>query len=228
MKTLFPLSLGCLFALLPVPCRAAPIVVYDNFGPGQTYDTTGAYSVTGAAVPRLGQGEEALSFTPASTVTLHSLLLPLTYLTGTNSLLVSLRADAGGQPAPTALESFTFTGLPTFFNSAVVEADSTLDPLLQAGLTYWVTVFPGAADTGGGWLLNSTGAVGRSFSSDGSTWTSTPTNTSPALEVLGDPAAVPEPPTLALLLLLGVGVAATAWWQGRRSGVRPAPTGGPG
>jgi hypothetical protein len=196
MKTNLILSLGFVVALFAASSEASPIVVYNNFGPGQTYNSTGAYSITGASIPRLGEGEEALAFTPATTVALVSVQLPLEYIQGTNSLIVSLRPDVGGQPGTTPIESFTFTGLSA--TSTVVEGDSVLLPHLNVGVTYWIAVFPGGADTAGGWLLNSTGAVGRSFSANGSTWTNTPADTSPALEVLGNP--VPEPGSAVLLV----------------------------
>ncbi len=208
MKTIFALSLALVVGLAAVAAATPFGVLYDNFGAGQSYNSSGAYSITGSSIPRLGEGEEAVAFTPATTVKFSSVQLPLEYLQGTNSFIVSLRADAGGQPATTAMESFTFNGLSA--TSTIVEGDSVTTPVLDAGVTYWIAVFPGGSDSAAGWLLNSTGAVGRSFSSDGATWTATPSDTAPALAVFGT--QVPEPGSATLLV---TGLLCLAAWRWR-------------
>ncbi len=215
MKAIAVLSVCSLVTLAAARCEASPIVLYDNFGPSQSYNTTNAYSVTGADFPRLGLTEGAVAFTPASNVTFSSVQLPVANVEGTNSLMIGLYADAGGQPSATPLESFTFTGLTTYPASGLIEGDSVLHPLLLAGATYWIAALPIASDTGDAWFLNSTGAVGRSYN-NGAGWVATPTDTAPALEVLGA-APAPEPSTRAMLIALGVGLAVIATFKHSRA-----------
>jgi hypothetical protein len=190
----------------------ASIVVYSDFGPGQTYgsslnDAAGATSFIGEDV---GYADP---FTPASTVTFASVLLPLSSVAGTKSLVVSLRPSVSGSPgAP--IESFTVTGLPSFPTSTVYQLNSLLDPVLTAGSTYWIAIFPGGSNTVAGWNFDSVGVNGGAANVNGSnTWTQNPDNTSSAFEVLGNPLATPEPASLSMLAGLG---ACTMMWIGKR------------
>jgi PEP-CTERM motif len=204
------------FAILPVRADASPIAVYDNFGPGQSYDTGDSWAVLSVA----GHSGQALAvpFSPASTVTLDAVLLPLNYLSGTNSVVVSLHPDVGGQPGATSLESFTLTGLPTEPTSTVFQLNSVSEPVLDAGTTYWIAAFPGSSETEAGWLWNSTGALGFSGTLDGgNTWVydDNPDYPAPALEVLGNQVATPEPSVL--MMLAGLGVCTVEWRRRRKS-----------
>jgi hypothetical protein len=42
MRVIFTCAVCSAFALLPALSAASPIVVYNNFGAGQSYDTSGA------------------------------------------------------------------------------------------------------------------------------------------------------------------------------------------
>jgi hypothetical protein len=130
MRTICFLAVLSVFAVLPARSKADPIVIYDNFGPGQTYTSGSGYAISGPTNPTYGgQAAISLSFTPSTKVTFDSVLLPLGLISGTNSVTVSLRPEVSGQPGATPLESFTLTGLPTYPASTVFQLNSLLDPV---------------------------------------------------------------------------------------------------
>jgi hypothetical protein len=200
----------------------ASIVVYSDFGPGQTYgsslnDAAGSTSFIGE---QIGYADP---FTPTSTVTFASVVLPLSSVSGTKSLIVSLRPSVSGQPG-SPLESFTVTGLPSFPTSTVYTLNSLLNPVLTAGSTYWIAIFPGGSNTVAGWNFDSVGVNGGAANVNGSaTWTHNPDNTSSAFEVLGN--AVPTPEPASLSMLAGLGACAAAWVGKRRRARRAGVVG---
>jgi hypothetical protein len=243
MKKLRTVSLTLILLATTVsPAAASPILVYNNFGdpsisgheealfdpstqlaelddqasePDNSSEVFGADgpSIEGSSVG-VGFSAAALSFTPTTNVTFHSLEVAVEVDPG--SLIASLAMDGGGHPGA-VLESFTFTG--PLAPGPVVEGDSTKHPMLKAGTTYWITLFPGDSNTNGLWFLNSTGAEEFSSSSDGTNWT-VQEGASPVLEVEGDPtigsaigAPIPEPSTLVILTLSLVGMAGYHAWQ---------------
>jgi hypothetical protein len=203
MKTIFRLAVLSLFAILPTRSDASAIVVYNNFGAGQSYNPTTGWAAEGPDA-FFGPGAVAEPFTPASTVTFDAVLLPLSNFAGTNSVIVSLRPDVGGQPGTTPIESFPLTGISTSPTSTVYQLNSIADPVLNAGTTYWIALFAGGNNTEAAWMFNSTGADQFSSSHDGgNTWFNGFPNTAPAMEVLGNAVATPEPSALAMLAGLG-------------------------
>jgi hypothetical protein len=197
----------------------ADFVVYSDFGPGQTYGT-GYYSISGGGsdpgpVPGYGFAL-AQSFVPTSNFLFTSVELALTDIVGTNAITVSLMSDAGGHPG-TILESFSVTGLTRYPGSVLETLVSTTNTPLNAGTTYWIAAMPVSLDTAAGWMINSTGATGRSRTvNDYVTWVALAED-SAAFEVTGvQVTSVPEPSSLTLL---SIGAAALAAWRwGRRPG----------
>jgi hypothetical protein len=204
----------------------ADFIIYSNFGPDQTYGA-GYYSVSGGGGPGSegppdGYGHAiAESFAPTVNALFQSVALPLGYVGNagtTNAFTIALMSDAGGHPG-SILESFAVSDVPLYPDSAIETLVSTAHTPLFAGTTYWIAAIPVAANTAGGWFINSTGAIGVSDTgNDGLTW-SAHSDPSAAFQVLGVQ-AVPEPSSLALL---GVGGALLTGWQRRRKrGQAPA------
>jgi hypothetical protein len=200
------------FVLLPAQSKADPIVVFNDFGPGQTYGPN-AWIVENDEP--LQQGV-ALSFTPSTTVTFNSVLVPLSYVNGLDILQLNLSADVDGLPSKTPLLSGEVAGMPVFPAGEVVGL-TPLDDLptvaLTAGETYWITVttVPNNGDTSAAWFQNSVGATGVGFTSqDGF---SAESLTSPAMEILGNLLSTSEPASLALL---GTGLLAVGAVRGLR------------
>ncbi len=111
--------------------------IYNTFGPGDSYDTLGSWTVSSAQ-------SVATAFTVSSASNLSSISLVLS--AGTN-YTVSLTTDGSGQPG-TVLDSWSVAG---------TSAKQTLTPnftdTLSAG-TYYVEAQSSGA---GAWSLNSIG-----------------------------------------------------------------------
>lgn len=187
-----------------LPSRAG-IVVYDTFGPGDSY-LGGGWSILGAGVS-FGPQSVAASFTPGVSGNLEAVTLATFHSFGTDSMLVQVIEDSGGLPNGSILESFSAP-----LSGGVHLLNSVGNPLLSAGTTYWVAVLPGASDSNGAWNLNNQGLTGPLAFESGSGW-------------IGDGGALPafrvevtEVPELegtacmAALGLLGFGF----WRRGRR------------
>src|ERR1022692_2666034 len=68
---------------------AAPITVFSNFGPRNTYNTSNSWSIGNSPVPSTPNIYGA-AFTPSQNVTFSSLSLALNYQVGANQFIVSL------------------------------------------------------------------------------------------------------------------------------------------
>jgi hypothetical protein len=245
MKPLCALSLLLvLLAWAVSPAAAAPILLYNNLGPNPTVEgpepdnASDMYNTDSASAGPITSFALKLAlaqrFTPTTTDTFHSLELGLGYLTepaGPPTLIVKLVRDAAGKPSTNpadVLETFTFSTVP--LDSTLPSNPGTVQegvdmgpvsahPLLTMGTPYWVTVTDGTAFTFGEWFQNSTLATGTLAGSlnGGATWPLGASGIALSLEVEGDP--IPEPSTLAVLLVALVGLAGYHTWQRRRSGL---------
>jgi hypothetical protein len=198
-------------------------VIFNNFGPGDTYLTESG-RVVGAAGPTGDVQDVATAFTVADgNFTLDQITLAVSLQSGLNQLDVTLAASDGGGLPGTTLETFHFANAmgPLGSNNPPLVANSTLHPLLSEGMRYWVIASASGA-TSAAWNFNSTGGIGLTAGrTNGGPWSLD--NVQPlqgALRVSGtpgpgpEPPAVPEPSALALLAAgtLGVG----AWRCARR------------
>ena len=181
-------------------------IVYNNFGPGDTYNTGGGSSINASVSP-------GFAFTPSFTTTLGTIDVAVNHLLGTSDEFdLFFMSDVGGKPG-VVVESFHFSNATAFFGSSgpPVTAVSLLHPALVMGTQYWVVA--GTSDAGAAlaWMDNSTGAVGPSaFELSGpppaGPWTSNPSIPNGAFRITDTViAAVPEPP-LPELFAIGLGV----------------------
>src|SRR5438034_716396 len=86
------------------PLIAAPIVAFDSFGPGNTYTTTVAWGVTGAATPG-GYRGQAEWFVPTVSGTLSSIDLAVFRQSGSGRLNYFIAEDNGSGSPGTSLEN---------------------------------------------------------------------------------------------------------------------------
>jgi hypothetical protein len=234
MKTRRLFSLLLVLLAGPVaPATAGIILLYNNLDTANDEasepDNSGEnYSVSSPSLASIPPGTGiASSFTASQTDTLRALELALGATASSVSVTASLRPDVNGLPGP-PLESFTFTGLVTFPQSRVLEGDSLTHPLLTAGTQYWVAVVvPASSPADALWFLSliADGPIATSLD-EGSFWGNVGTGELNGFEVEGDPlggsAVLPEPSTLAVLLIALVGMASHHAWQRRRAGMRLA------
>ncbi len=202
MKTLFLLA----FAL---PTLAAPITVYTNFGPGQSYTSLGID--IGVNVPSV----YASAFAPTTTAALSSITLPLytkdsSYL---NSALLTVDLRSGSQFGP-SLEGFAILASSlNNFSATLITLQSLTHPNLTAGNTYYLTLLVETASQGTySWARNIQLDKQGSQSFDGGANFTASNLISGAFEIQGDAASgVPEPSTW-----ITFGSAAILWVALRR------------
>ena len=196
----------------------AGVVVFNDFGPGDSYGASG-YEL--GYDHNVGLTSEiACGFTVAAgqNYTLSEIDFAASIVSGTNAIGVALLADSGGVPG-TTLESWTVSGLgqyPALTPPEVVI--STLHPTLLAGQQYWLALTMGDSTTFAVWHNNSIGVTGPGYViSDGrGTLYEGDTGFVGAFRVEGTSSAVPEPSTLAgagIAVFLGLGYA----WRRRKA-----------
>jgi hypothetical protein len=198
-----------LLLVTPTVVRATP-VIFTNFGPGFSYDTTAGNPV--GADPFLGPEWQGETFTPGGTAQLGTIRVALSDAGGSlDPITVALRNSVAGQPDG-IIESFVIPGGTAGLlgaNNPPFVLTSLLNPVLTAGVQYWLTVqaSPNSAyvwnwnntgenaphavsqDSGGSWFVDATG-----FFTPGAF----------ELDARDQVAAVPEPGTL-LLVVTGTG-----------------------
>ena len=115
---------------------AAPVVVFNSFGPGDMYDGPAGITVGCGALCWHDEGHtSAWSFVPAQTVRLSLVETAAWQFASTPStLLLAITADNFGLPGAT-LESFSSPVGPP----ALLGVTSTAHTVLQAGQRYWFT-----------------------------------------------------------------------------------------
>jgi hypothetical protein len=173
-------------------------VIFNNFGPGDTYDVTNGWEVSSDQLV-------AMFFdTPGSSDYLFDGFdVTLFRMDGTDLFTVDLMTDAGGLPG-SVIETFDISG--TTDVPAIQSVASVLHPTLNKGDRYWLVVSPGDATTVGGWSLSLDDTSGFAFSiDDGTTWIVEEDGTASAYRVYGTQAPIPEPAFYQLSALLALG-----------------------
>lgn len=185
-------------SLAQTPVVVPPVVVFDSFGAGNAYNHAIVWGVTGAAASG-GYRGQAESFVPGVSGTLSSFTLATYRFAGSGRSDFFIAQDNGSGPG-TILESF-----PNTVNNAngLLTINSSGNPLLQAGVKYWLCDEPTDSTTSNGWYYNSQGQA-NGFAFERSQWSWSPFGPPPAVPASGvfrvSVIPVPEPSMLALVM----------------------------
>ncbi len=214
------LFIAALVFVAVLPVRALGGVVYTNLGPGGSFDGNDQFEVG-------SQNGLAVQFTPTANVTFSDAEMALVHKIGTNLYDVSLATDSAGLPG-TILETISLNGVVSTSTPTLVTATSSLEPVLEAGSSYWLIVSAPDAGTQGGFAINSIGDLPNNnfaFSNTNTPlgpWTLDNIGENrPAFQIDGTLVSVPEPSSL-ILAAISVSVGVIRIGVGRRQFSRPA------
>jgi len=136
---------------------ASATTVYDNFGPGNTYNEFQYWTVAGSSYSKAAMPFELsvsghYSFVEAD--------LAVSLISGANSITVALADDNSGAPGATV--EYLKLGPPgsSPFNASLL-ADPVTPTILDSGVRYWLVV-SATGDTQAHWYYNTTGYSGGS------------------------------------------------------------------
>ena len=179
--------------------QARATVLFNNFGPGQTYDMVNQAGTISGSATFLGTQVLGLQFTPSVSGTATQIDVAISFGNGfADNVTLSLQNDNAGLPG-TTITSWSLTSQPMLGGCCDTV---TLSVPLTAGTLYWLVATPGASNTFSEWSANNTGDNGLKWFGG----TNTSTNVLGAFDVIGG-TAVPEPGTVTAgvaLLLIGV------------------------
>ncbi|MEM7225836.1 MAG: PEP-CTERM sorting domain-containing protein [Pseudomonadota bacterium] len=177
----------------------ADIVVYDNFGPGDTYNGVSGFAINSTFT----QGP---SFSPSDSGFLTEILLGVGHDgSGPLNLQLTLHADNMGEPGAILETINVVVTVPFGVDNMPTQAVAAGTTILDSSMTYWLIAFnddaPGTNIT---WSRNIVGDMGiRALSMNG---LAGPWNVQmfdlemPALRVLVE-GQVPEPASVALFII---------------------------
>lgn len=115
-------------------------VIFSNLGrdPVLPYDCCFAWGLTGPAAENGDATAVGVSFRPIRNARVRKLELGLSYLSGTNQVLVVMHEDAGGVPGRMVAE-FTVEDVPRIGSCCELAQVTPQGVTVQAGRVYWVT-----------------------------------------------------------------------------------------
>jgi hypothetical protein len=206
------LTLVGLLTISTLPQVAHADIVYSTFSPsgGSGFAAGTGWSISGASSLG-GSSSFAASFTPSANYTLTSFEVAAVFPAIVNSFNFSIVRDNVGLPTGSTVASVL--GAPLQFSSVAFPTPINLYSAtgsLQSGTTYWLVFEAGDPNAFAGWANNSIGLTGLARNANGTGWVTVAPgiDTKPAFRINGSlaSATAPEPCTLALFALGGVGV----------------------
>lgn len=180
-------------------------IIFNNFGPGDSYDVSGRL-LQGESVGTIGNVDQAVSFTVGAIsydLTSVSVAIGATAPPniGTGPVDIILATDVGGLPGATLQLSPLNINVP---GTQVWTAPFPGTLTLSANTTYWVIV-DAKTTFDGGWAFNSIGDIGPTAGrTNNNPWNLRPQDDRYATRVEGRP--VPEPVSMALMSLGAIGL----------------------
>ena len=153
-------------ALSATVAQAGAVVVFDNFGPGDSYNTSELFTIGGSD----SVYEQGFHFTPSQSVELASIEVAAAHLSRTNSIAFELCNDSSGEPG-SLIEVWSIPNIAAT-PGEILLLGSNVRPSLSAGVNYWLTAYaPGAPDSDMGWFkTDHVAPLRRAYSGDGGPW----------------------------------------------------------
>jgi len=194
---------SCVLALLSslvVPASATTsTVVFNSFGPGNTYNASVVWGITGAATSS-GYRGQAEFFVPSGSGALSSITLPTYRQSGSGRSDFFIAEDNGFGTPGDILESFLNTANN---NNGLLMLNSVAKPQLQAGMKYWLCDEPADSTTINGWFEGQSYSPGFAFERSEWGWSFVAPPSVPPSGVFSV-SVVPVPEPSAVLLLPGL------------------------
>jgi len=147
------------------------VVIYSNLGQGdQVYNSISGVGILGPDAGQPLPEAVATAFTPTADHLVQGVSVGVTYVQGTNGVVVSLSEDNSGIPGK-QLASETFLNLPLFGSCCTLQTIKGNSGIqVKANTQYWVVVRPVASDTYCVWNDNFRGVQGTWANTTGQGW----------------------------------------------------------
>lgn len=191
----------------------AQAIVYDSFGPGNSYNSGVVWAVSGDSTSG-GYRGQAEFFIPGISGYLNYVQLATYHVSGSTLSNFYLAQDDGNGIPGVVLEAYL--SVPNV--NGTMSIRSLTNPLLQAGQKYWLCDEPATSDAYNGWYQNSQNVInGFAFERSQWGWSAVGPAYSPpsgVFRVIVTP--VPEPSVTGLLVLCG----GLLGWRLRRAAAR--------
>jgi len=125
------------------PHSAKLVTIYSNFGPkGHTYDGSVGYGILGTDAGQPWTQSVGCGFKPKANHTVTEIQVGVTYVQGTNTMVLSLREDKNHRPGK-VLHSWHFSNLPTFGTCCTLQTAKYAKGIpVTKDKMYWVVVAP--------------------------------------------------------------------------------------
>jgi hypothetical protein len=149
IQTSFVLCVTGIVLFVSQSFAASPVTVFDSFGPGNSYQTTVGWGVTGTATSG-GYRGQAEWFVPGTSGNLSAITLAMFTQGGSGRANFFMAQDNGSGIPGTILESYPNVLSP----NGLLTLNSSSQPLLQAGSKYWLCAEPADSTTVNGWFEN--------------------------------------------------------------------------
>lgn len=190
-------------------------IIFSNFGPGDSFGSSGFGIGLVTPSPSTYDNWGAKFTVGATDFTFTSAEAALQVTSGADTLTFGLRSDDAGLPG-LLLQSFSASNIPTTNPGDIVTFNATASLTLEAGTTYWLTSEEySPSNSFASWRLNNTSdKSANALRQNKGPWSiATANDDSVAFRIDGSPVAVPEPGSLTMLSLGGLGLLMYGCWR---------------